>query len=105
MSSAQRMAKQSACAQSIPSLNEACGPRFAGLRRSWIRVSSNAASCAIAALSSLDALSASLNEANRWLKDQRELFAGLDGLTDEPPPEDLLRPRAGTKHRRERVAE
>ena len=32
---------------------------------------------------SLDALSASLNEANRWLKDQRELFAGLDDLTDE----------------------
>lgn len=56
--------------------------------------------------SSLDALSASLNEANRWLKDQRELFAGLDGLTDEPPPEDLLRPRAGTTKRRgERIAQ
>lgn len=57
--------------------------------------------------SSLDALSASLNEANRWLKDQRELFAGLEGLTDEPPPADLLRPRAGatTKGRRERVAQ
>jgi hypothetical protein len=39
---------------------------------------------------SLDALSASLNEANRWLRDQRELFAGLDQLTDEPPPADLL---------------
>jgi hypothetical protein len=37
---------------------------------------------------SLDALSASLNEANRWLKDQRELFAGL--VMDEPPPADLL---------------
>jgi hypothetical protein len=55
--------------------------------------------------SSLDALSASLNEANRWLKDQRELFAGLDGLTDEPPPADLLRPRPRTKRRGERVAE
>ena len=33
---------------------------------------------------------ASLNEANRWLKDQRELFAGLDNFTDEPPPADLL---------------
>lgn len=56
--------------------------------------------------SSLDALSASLNEANRWLRDQRELFAGLEGLTDEPPPEDLLQPRASsTKRRRERVAE
>ena len=43
------------------------------------------------AAASLDALSASLNEANRWLKDQRELFAGLDDLTDEPPPADLLR--------------
>jgi hypothetical protein len=38
----------------------------------------------------LDALSASLNEANRWLKDQRELFAGLDTFNDEPPPADLL---------------
>jgi chromosome segregation ATPase len=37
---------------------------------------------------SLDALSASLNEANRWLRDQRELFAGLE--IDEPPPADLL---------------
>jgi hypothetical protein len=37
---------------------------------------------------SLDALSASLNEANRWLRDQNELFAGL--VTDEPPPADLL---------------
>jgi hypothetical protein len=56
--------------------------------------------------SSLDALSASLNEANRWLKDQRELFAGLEGLTDEPPPADLLRPRASaTKHRGERIAQ
>lgn len=47
---------------------------------------------------SLDALSASLNEANRWLKDQRELFAGLDDLTDEPPPE-LLQPKAGVGRR------
>ncbi len=39
---------------------------------------------------SLDSLSASLNEANRWLKDQRELFAGLDTFNDEPPPADLL---------------
>jgi hypothetical protein len=50
--------------------------------------------------SSLDALSASLNEANRWLKDQRELFAGLEGLTDEPPPADLLTPRATTRERK-----
>jgi len=56
--------------------------------------------------SSLDALSASLNEANRWLKDQRELFAGLDGLTDEPPPADLLQPRPrATGRRGERVAQ
>ncbi|HEY5808829.1 MAG TPA: hypothetical protein VIT67_12720 [Povalibacter sp.] len=54
--------------------------------------------------SSLDALSASLNEANRWLKDQRELFAGLDDLTDEPPPEELLQPK-GKMRRREKVAE
>ena len=55
--------------------------------------------------SSLDSLSASLNEANRWLKDQRELFAGLEGLTDEPPPEDLLKPRPATSKRRERVSQ
>ena len=43
---------------------------------------------------SLDALSASLNEANRWLRDQRELFAGLDGLNDDAPPADLFATRA-----------
>ena len=37
---------------------------------------------------SLDALSASLNEANRWLRDQHELFGGL--VNDEPPPAELL---------------
>jgi hypothetical protein len=37
---------------------------------------------------SLDALSASLNEANRWLRDQNELFAGL--VTDDPPPAEML---------------
>jgi hypothetical protein len=52
---------------------------------------------------SLDALSASLNEANRWLKDQRELFAGLDTFTDEPPPADLLAARRPQK--RARVSE
>jgi len=44
---------------------------------------------------SLDALSASLNEANRWLKDQRELFAGL--VMDEPAPADLLASRRDVK--------
>lgn len=53
---------------------------------------------------SLDALSASLNEANRWLKDQRELFAGLDNLTDEAPPAELLRPKASAG-RKQRVSE
>jgi hypothetical protein len=53
--------------------------------------------------SSLDALSASLNEANRWLKDQRELFAGLDDLTDEAPPAELLRPR--TTNRKQSVSQ
>jgi hypothetical protein len=46
---------------------------------------------------SLDAVSASLNEANRWLKDQRELFAGLDNFTDEPPPADLLASKRAIK--------
>jgi hypothetical protein len=53
---------------------------------------------------SLDALSASLNEANRWLKDQRELFAGLDNLTDESPPPELLQPKASAG-RRQNVAQ
>ena len=57
------------------------------------------------AAASLDALSASLNEANRWLKDQRELFAGLEGLTDEPPPADLLRPKGAQQQRRQKVSE
>jgi len=53
----------------------------------------------------LDGLSASLNEASRWLKDQRELFAGLDDLTDEPPPADLLRPKQGSgRKRRESIS-
>jgi hypothetical protein len=39
---------------------------------------------------SVDQLSASLNEANRWLKEERELFAGLESFTDEPPPPELL---------------
>jgi hypothetical protein len=56
------------------------------------------------AAASLDALSASLNEANRWLKDQRELFAGLEGLTDEAPPADLLRSK-GTPARRQKISE
>jgi hypothetical protein len=40
---------------------------------------------------SLDALSASLHAANRWLKDQRELFAGLEGISDEAPPAQLFK--------------
>ena len=47
---------------------------------------------------------ASLNEANRWLKDQRELFAGLESLTDEPPPAELLQPK-GRAARRQRASE
>jgi hypothetical protein len=47
---------------------------------------------------SLDAVTASLNEANRWLKDQRELFAGIDTFTDEPPPADLLASRRAGSH-------
>ena len=56
------------------------------------------------AAQSLNAVSASLNEANRWLKDQRELFAGLDDLTDEAPPADLLMPKMGGRSR-QKVAE
>lgn len=56
------------------------------------------------AAASLDALSASLNEANRWLKDQRELFAGLEDFTDEAPPADLLRAKPA-QSRRQGVSE
>jgi chromosome condensin MukBEF ATPase and DNA-binding subunit MukB len=56
------------------------------------------------AAQSLNAVSASLNEANRWLKDQRELFAGLD-LNDEAPPADLLMPKMDSTPKRRRVAE
>lgn len=49
---------------------------------------------------SLDALSASLNEANRWLREQRELFAGLDDLVDEAPPPGLLGSRPAPPKRR-----
>jgi hypothetical protein len=48
---------------------------------------------------SLDAVAASLNEANKWLKSQRELFAGLDELSDEAPPEDLLRAASRRRQR------
>jgi hypothetical protein len=49
-------------------------------------------------------VSASLNEANRWLREQRELFAGLDGLTEDAPPPELLNPKSVTD-RRQRVSE
>jgi hypothetical protein len=58
---------------------------------------------------SLDALSASLNEANRWLKDQRELFGGLEQFSDEPPPAELLAMPQSTPvkpgKRRQRISE
>jgi hypothetical protein len=54
--------------------------------------------------SSLDALAASLNEATRLLKDQRELFAGLDALADDQPPAELLRPKPAAR-RRQRISE
>ena len=54
---------------------------------------------------SLDALSASLNEANRWLKDQRELFAGIENFTDEPPPADLLASKRAQQRTAKKVSE
>jgi hypothetical protein len=54
---------------------------------------------------SLDALSASLNEANRWLKDQRELFAGLEDLTDDAPPAHVFKPLAARAAERQKAAE
>jgi hypothetical protein len=54
---------------------------------------------------SLDALSASLNEANRWLRDQRELFAGIENFTDEPPPADLLASKRAQQRASRKVSE
>jgi hypothetical protein len=54
---------------------------------------------------SLDALSASLNEANRWLKDQRELFAGLEDLSDDTPPEHVFKTTSARAAERRKVAE
>ena len=62
---------------------------------------------------SVSALSASLNEANRWLKDQRELFAGLESFTDDlPPPESFgsgsrrsSASRSSSRKRRQGVSE
>ena len=42
---------------------------------------------------SVDVLQATLGEANRWLRDQRELFGGLDSALDEPAPDTFLAPR------------
>jgi hypothetical protein len=54
----------------------------------------------------VSALSASLNEANRWLKDQRELFAGLESFSDDPPPPELLgRRQSSTPKRKQGVSE
>ncbi|MGE0385055.1 MAG: hypothetical protein AB7Q97_10020 [Gammaproteobacteria bacterium] len=39
---------------------------------------------------SLDVISTSLGEANRWLRDQRGLFADLDPLGEEPPPQEIF---------------
>jgi len=52
---------------------------------------------------SLDALAASLNEANRWFRDQRDVLGDLDPLDDGPPPEALLEPKK-TKRRGRRSA-
>lgn len=54
---------------------------------------------------SVDALSASLNEANRWLKDQRELFAGFETFADDPPPPELLGQRSTVSSSRKRKQE
>jgi len=51
---------------------------------------------------SLDGLSASLIEANRWLAEQRELFADFDDFGDAAPPADLLKVQARTKSKQAR---
>ncbi len=49
---------------------------------------------------SLDGLSASLNEANRWLAEQRELFADFEDLGEAAPPADMLAARQRTRAKR-----
>jgi hypothetical protein len=46
--------------------------------------------------SSVDALSASLNEANRWLQEDRNVLAGLD-LDSGPPPDRLFGKSGGRR--------
>lgn len=41
---------------------------------------------------SVDVLSATMGEANRWLRDQRELIGGMDSTFDEPAPDTFLAP-------------
>jgi hypothetical protein len=48
---------------------------------------------------SLDALTATLNESNRWLSDQSELFSGFEEFTEKPPPADLLVTRTAPQRR------
>lgn len=52
---------------------------------------------------SLDALTASLDEAQRWFADQRDLIGDLDPLGDRSPPEALMRP--ASRRRRRAVGE
>ncbi len=41
---------------------------------------------------SVDVLSASLGETNRWIKDQGEIFAAIDDFTDQPPIATFMQP-------------
>jgi hypothetical protein len=59
---------------------------------------------------SVDALSASLNEANRWLKDQRELFSGFESFEDDQPPPELLgqpplTPSSSSRKRKQEISQ
>lgn len=53
---------------------------------------------------SVDALSASLTEAHRWLQEERDLLAGLE-LDAAPPPDVLLAPAPPPRRRSRRAQE
>ncbi len=54
---------------------------------------------------SLDVLTASLNEANHWLREQRELFGGLQDISDAAPPAPWTKSKGRTARKRMKETE
>lgn len=54
---------------------------------------------------SVDVLTASLNEANRWLDDQRELFRTAFAPVEHPPPEEFFNNKTRAQRSRRKLKE